>query len=235
MVDKMTYIISDIHGEYELFMRLLDSIKFSDSDALISCGDIIDKGQDSVRLLNFIANMSNARCINGNHEYDFLKYYWSLMRQSPSDFDYALKKLQEYFPCDGQLLGWDIIDWIESRPYFIEEKDYICVHAGAPLDNNGRILPLEKASTEQLVYDRAFKEPNLEIRDSKCVFFGHTPTSYLTGGESKILVYKRQGENGNKITNYYKVHLDLGTWLSDTVGVFCVETLQCIYYKNKDK
>ncbi len=37
----MTYLISDIHAEYDLFMRLLDRIKFSDSDVLISCGDPI--------------------------------------------------------------------------------------------------------------------------------------------------------------------------------------------------
>ena len=58
----MTYVISDIHAEYDLFMRLLDRIKFSDSDVLISCGDIIEKGNDSVRLLKFVKNMPNARC-----------------------------------------------------------------------------------------------------------------------------------------------------------------------------
>ena len=88
----MIYVVSDIHARYDLFRRLLDRIKFSNSDTLISCGDIIDKGKDSVRLLKFIKNMPNARCINGNHEYTFLKYYWGLMRESPNDFDFVLKK-----------------------------------------------------------------------------------------------------------------------------------------------
>ena len=43
----MIYVVSDIHARYDLFRRLLDRIKFSNSDTLISCGDIIDKGKDS--------------------------------------------------------------------------------------------------------------------------------------------------------------------------------------------
>lgn len=230
----MIYCVSDIHGEYDLFRRMLDSIKFSDSDILISCGDVIDKGQNSVRILKFIANMPNARCINGNHEYTFLKYYWGLMRQSPNDFDYILKKLQEYFPDDGCLLDWDIVDWVESRPYFIEEKDFICVHAGVPLDGNNRVLPLNQATREQLVYDRNFKEPNLEVKDSKCVLFGHTPTSaLLLNGQSKIIAYRRREaeRSSYKITDFYKIHLDTGTPINGVLGCFCIDTCNVFYVK----
>lgn len=229
----MIYCVSDIHGAYDKFRRLLDLIKFSDSDTLISCGDIIDKGQDSVRLLKFIASMPNARCINGNHEYTFLKYYWGLMKGSPDNFDLILKRLREYFPNDGNLLDWDIVDWIESRPFFIEENDYICVHAGVPLDENNRLLPLEKATREQLVYDRNFKNPDLEIKDSKCVLFGHTPTSYILNGESKIIAYRRREaqRNSYKITDFYKIHLDTGTWLDGVLGCFCIDNCSVYYVK----
>lgn len=226
----MIYILSDIHGEYGLLGRMLDLIKFSDGDTLISCGDIIDKGQDSVRLLKFMAGMPNARCINGNHEYDFLKLYWGLMRQSPSDFDYVLKELQRYFPYDGALLDWNTVDWLENSPYYIEEKDFICVHAGAPLDKDNKLLPLENATREQLVYDRNFKSPNLEVKESKCVFFGHTPTSYILNGQSKIIAYRR-GEGGDKVSDFYKIHLDTGTWLNGVLGCFCVDTCRTFYLK----
>ena len=229
----MTYCVSDVHGEYELFLKLLGKISFSPEDTLISCGDIIDKGKDSVRLLKYIMNMPNARCINGNHEYAFLKYYWAMMRQSPDDFDCVLKKLREYFQGDGHLLDWECVDWIESRPYYIEEKDFICVHASAPLDDNNRVLPLERASVERLVYDRRFYEPQLEVKDSKCVFFGHTPTCYITGGESAIIAYRRKnaGREDNTIREYYKIHLDTGTWLGGVLGCFCVETCKSFYVK----
>ena len=229
----MTYCVADIHAEYELFLKLLDKIKFSYSDRIIVCGDVIDKGSDSVKLLQFISKMPNAEVICGNHEYTFLKYYWGLMRESPDNFDYILKKLQDYFPNDGHLLDWDIVDWLETRPYYIEEDEFICVHAGIPVDGNNKILPVERATREQLVYDRNFKSPNLEIKDSKCVLFGHTPTSYILNDESKIIAYRRDStkQGNHKITDFYKIHLDTGTWLDGVLGCFCIENCTADYVK----
>ena len=229
----MTYIISDIHGEYELFLRLLDKIGFSKTDTLYICGDIIEKGKHSVKLANYICRMPNVRCIVGNHEYAFLKYYWGLMQSSPDDFDGVLKKLQTYFPDDGDLLDWELIDWLEALPYYIEEPAFICVHAGVPLDGQGRMLPLAQATPAQLVYDRNFKEPDTEVIGGKCVFFGHTPTNAITHGASRVLAYKRAGTRGDNIADYYKVHLDLGTWMSGLLAAFCVETCQVIYVQRE--
>ena len=215
-------------------MALLDKINFTPGDTLFICGDIIDKGKNSIKLAKLISQMPNAKCIAGNHEYDFLKYYWGLMRNSPSDFDAVLRQLQQYFPDDGDMLSWELVDWFETLPFYIEEDDFICVHAGVPLDNDGRIVPLEKATPEQLVYDREFKERDVEVKGGKCVFFGHTPTSYLTQGDGKILAYLRPQQKGNSIYDYYKVHLDLGSWMSGTLGCFCIETCECIYVTVKN-
>ena len=34
-----TYVVSDIHGEYDAFMEILDKIHFSDQDILYVMGD----------------------------------------------------------------------------------------------------------------------------------------------------------------------------------------------------
>lgn len=44
----MTYFVSDIHGEYDLFLKLLDKLRFSDSDTMYVLGDIIDKGSSCI-------------------------------------------------------------------------------------------------------------------------------------------------------------------------------------------
>ena len=230
----MTYIVSDVHGEYELFLRLIDKLKFSPDDTLYVCGDIVEKGKHSIRLANYISRMPNAKPIIGNHEYAFLKYYWGLMQSSPDDFDGVLKKLQAYFPDDGALLSWELVDWFEGLPYYIEEPEFICVHAGVPLDGQGRILPLDEATPEQLVYDRRFKEPDTQVVGGKCVFFGHTPTSAVTRGRAQILAYKREGARGDSVSDYYKVHLDLGSWMSGMVGAFCVESCRAIYVNRNE-
>lgn len=228
----MTYCISDIHGEYELFARLLEKINYSNSDCLIVCGDFIDKGTASVRLAKTIFDLPNARCIMGNHEYLFLKFYQSQMQTDTTDFDAVLAKLQAYFEEDGHLLDWSVVDAIADLPYYIEEEQFVCVHAGVPMDADGRLIPLEKATPEELVYDRRFQGVTVLPKESKCVFFGHTPTTYIAK-EPKILAYPKRGIAFDKqnIAHYAKIHLDTGTPLSGVLGCFCVDTCKAFYVK----
>lgn len=227
----MRYVVSDIHGEYTLFKRLLQKLDFSDRDEMIVCGDIIDKGESSVALAQYISSLPNVRCIVGNHEYAFLQYYHSLLEASPNDFDAVLKQLQAYFPEDGHLLDWDLVDYLEGLPAYIEEADFICVHAGIPLDPSRRLLPLSEVSVERLVNDRKFKDPAVLPKDEKCVFFGHTQTDCICG-ESKILGYRRNSRvPAASIRDYYKIHLDTGSWSNGVLGCFCIDTLKAVYVK----
>ena len=213
-------------------MRLLEKIKYSSTDRLIVCGDFIDKGTASVRLAKALFSLPNVYCIMGNHEYMFFQFYRSRMHSTILDFDTILKQLQAYFPEDGHLLDWKTIDMLVDLPYYIEEKDFVCVHAGAPMNEAGKVLPLSEASPEELLYDRRFKKPNVLPKNSKCVLFGHTPTAYIIN-EPKILAYPKQKRIIDKknITNYCKVHLDTGTSMSGVLGCFCVENCQAFYVK----
>lgn len=225
-----TYCISDIHGEYDLFMRLLERIKYSDSDRLIVCGDFIDKGGNSIRLAKTIFDLPHSQCIMGNHEYMFFKTYCAMTSSDMQDFDVVFQKLQQYFPDDGHLLDWDVVDRLLELPYYVEEKEFVCVHAGIPLDNRGRLCPLTEVLREEFVYDRRFKEPNVLPKESKCVFFGHTPTTYL-GFAPKILTYPRYENkpDSRHISDYYKIQLDTGASKTGVLGCFCVDDCQSVY------
>ena len=227
----MIYCVSDIHGEYELFKRLVERIGFSADDHMYICGDIIDKGQSSIKLARYIVSFPNIHCIIGNHELAFLNYYHSILRTSPEDFDEVLKKLREYFPEDGHLLDWDLVDWLDALPAYIEEEDFICVHAGVPISSDLQILPLAEASVEELVYDRRFKDPKVIHESPKCVLFGHTQTNCVCG-ENKILGYRRAGRAApESIVDFYKIHLDTGAWSDGVLGCFCMDTLKTVYVK----
>lgn len=227
----MLYICSDLHAEYDLFTKLLEKIGFSDKDRMIVCGDIIDKGKDSVRLAKRIFSMPNVECIMGNHEYAFLKLYRARLSDSPNNFDSLLAELRGYFPEDGHLLDWETVDRLDSLPLYIEEEDFICVHSGLPLDKDGKILPLENATAEQLVYDRRFKNADAFHTDKKCVFFGHTQTDCVYE-KPIILGYLHDGsKKPEKLTDFYKIHLDTGTWSNGVMSCFCVDTLKAYYVK----
>ena len=227
----MLYVTTDIHGEYDLFQKLLGKIKFSDSDSMIICGDMVDKGPNSVQLAKFVFNSPNIRCVMGNHEFAFLKYCEALMGRTSKRFDGALEMLQNYFQGDGELLDWETIESFKRMPLFIETDEYICVHAGVPLDEKGYCLPLQYVATEQLVYDRSFKEPYVLPKTEKCILFGHTPTNCVSG-ENKILKYPRI-DNPQKITDYYKIHLDMGTMSSGIIGCICKETFEEFYVEKE--
>ena len=228
----MRYCISDIHGEYDLFLTLLDEIKFSDDDTLIVSGDIIDKGEQSVKLANFIFSLENSICLKGNHEYDFLKKYHALASKDNADFDLILKQLQEYFPYDGHLLDWDTVDNFDAMLNYYDGGSFLCVHAGVPLDSDGKAVALDSVMTEHFVYDRTMKEPNTFVNDKKCILFGHTPTCY-TGGDFRIIKYPRRPEllNSRDISDFSRIHHDTGVYLTDVLGCICIDTCECFYVK----
>ena len=118
---ERTIIIGDIHGCLDEFKELLKKVKYnSASDRLILTGDLISKGPYSFETLQ-LARTLNAEVVTGNHELAFLLYLKNKKR--PYKSFYALK--QRMLP---QLEEW--IHWLENLPLYIEEDDFIVVHAG---------------------------------------------------------------------------------------------------------
>ena len=64
----MIYCMADLHGERNLFLRMLEQIRFSDGDHLYILGDVIDRGAGGVELLEQIMETHNMTMLLGNHE-----------------------------------------------------------------------------------------------------------------------------------------------------------------------
>ena len=56
-----TYVTSDIHGEYDLFIRLLEKIQLKDKDTLYVLGDVVDRGPHPIKTLLKLMEMPNDR------------------------------------------------------------------------------------------------------------------------------------------------------------------------------
>lgn len=61
--------MSDLHGCYDRFLQMLELINYSENDNLIIVGDIVDRGTDSVKLLQDLMTRKNTRLLMGNHEW----------------------------------------------------------------------------------------------------------------------------------------------------------------------
>ena len=63
------YVVGDVHGQLDMLQRLLRAVGFDRRlDRLFSLGDLIDRGPDSERLLQWFHTEPALHCIRGNHE-----------------------------------------------------------------------------------------------------------------------------------------------------------------------
>ena len=62
------YCASDIHGDYERYLKLLEAIEFSRRDTLYIIGDVIDRHPNGVSILQHIMAHGNIQLLMGNHE-----------------------------------------------------------------------------------------------------------------------------------------------------------------------
>jgi serine/threonine protein phosphatase 1 len=69
------YVVGDLHGCYDLLERLLIAVDFDKThDRLFSVGDMIDRGPDSLRCLQLLAEPWFF-AVQGNHELMMLNFF----------------------------------------------------------------------------------------------------------------------------------------------------------------
>lgn len=128
------FAIADVHGCYETAMKLLSILPIETGDKIVFLGDYIDRGPDSVKMLQFIEKNIGGSYkggtlvfLKGNHE-DIYENQMSLGvmdiwmsnggRQTIQSFQKEKKSFLKYLPliCD--------------LPVYHETGKYIFVHAG---------------------------------------------------------------------------------------------------------
>ncbi len=76
-----TYVIADIHGHYDAYLEALAFIGFSEKDTLYIIGDVLNRGSQSIPLLQDIIKRKNVVLIKGNHELMMIPIFNDLMFQ----------------------------------------------------------------------------------------------------------------------------------------------------------
>ena len=85
------FVVSDIHSFYSELKKALDIAGFNKRNkdhTLIVCGDIFDRGSETVELYKFLTSIPKKRCIliKGNHE---LLYKKLLEKKLPESYDFS--------------------------------------------------------------------------------------------------------------------------------------------------
>ena len=216
------FVISDLHGQYDLFLKLLEKINLKREDLLVIMGDICDRGEKSYEIYMKCMKMMklgyNLKFILGNHEdmlledleNDYpLRYEteFSIYRNSKY---FNKKSMEEWYKENFfKEIKW-LVKWLKNCPLIISGNESIFVHAGLDLQTK-----LEKQERETVLWTREEfwidEESVLEEYRSKNIYFGHTPN-----------INGRISEKTDKI------------WDIDC-GAFFTHFLGCVEVKSKEK
>jgi len=205
----MTYVMSDLHGQYQKYLQMLDMIHFSDNDDLYILGDVVDRGPQSAELLQDMSMRMNVFPILGNHDMTAVLLLKKLCVEITEDnysnqLNPEILKILAMWQMDGGQATLDgfkklsvdereaLIEYLEEfAPYETVEiagNMFILVHGGIPYEK--RKLPLSKQSVHELVIER----PDYSKRyyNNTYLVTGHTPTINI-GEEYKGRIYKANG------------------------------------------
>lgn len=167
------FVVSDIHGCLQTFIALLEKIDLKNDDQLFLLGDYIDRGPDSVGLVDFLIELNrnpNIFLLRGNHEEELL-----LMEEygikSLIESNLTKEKLEDFYNSD-LLLVPKYKDFFDSLIYFIELDEYFLVHAGFDFDLE---KPFEDISSMLEIRNWRYDE---NLAKNKTIIFGHSPKEF---------------------------------------------------------
>ncbi len=199
---KKTYIIGDVHGEFDTLMKLVD--KLPQNAEIIFVGDLIDRGTKSCEVIEFIRK-NNYACVLGNHEQFMIDYGTSFTKTYPNStnpsflhswynnggdatlFSYGLLKYdkKEGMQCVENAKKMkqfqDDIEWLKTLPLYIElphsinNKLVVVTHAScADVWHHHDNLDSHETFREYALWNRKDPKNDSEIFN----IFGHTPVEF---------------------------------------------------------
>lgn len=197
----MVYVMSDIHGEYDKFIKMLELINFSKKDILYILGDVVDRGKFPIKTLLHIMENRNMNMILGNHE-EFMLDYFSRNKNIPTDYMIYEQQFYETWFSNGgvetcrDLRNYreqfdNIIDCLKSLPLtktlLVNGDIFTIAHANLEIVD-GEISPNQ--IRDVILWERRNPSINQTLKKNNYLITGHTPTYNLNAGKSTKIFKK---------------------------------------------
>jgi serine/threonine protein phosphatase 1 len=239
--------MSDLHGEYNLYLKMLEKIKFSEEDLLYILGDVIDRGDSGMKILKDMMLRPNVIPIIGNHEYMALSCISWLQREITEESikridENILRGLSEWMNVGGSVSmsefrklsmeeKEDIKEYLSDFDLYntvkVNGKTFILVHAG-----------LDNFSEDREIYDYKLSEMIFNKPDYERVYFkdkylvtGHTPTRIIHAEQMGISLEEmdqREYDDTIFIKNNH-IAIDCAASYGGNLGCICLDTMEEFY------
>ncbi len=231
-----SYVISDIHGEYDLFEDLLDLIGLKDEDTLYILGDVLDRGPNPIKAMLRIMDMPNAVFIAGNHEAMSLGSLPFLCREYTNKMVQMIDVETVFSVIEWMQNGASptieefkdlpiserkrIVDYIQNAKLYVETEaggyKYLLVHSG--LGNFSPDKRMEDYTVDDLVWERA--DYDTQYFDDVFVVSGHTPTQAIPQCEEGGYIFRKNNH----------IAIDCGAcFAGGRLAAFCLDTQEEFY------
>ncbi len=222
----MKYVVSDIHGEFEKYQKIFKAIDFKDGDTLYVLGDVVDRGENSIKILQDMMKRPNVKPLIGNHEYMALTCLKMLSKEN-TDKELLNSYFESWFRNGGKSTfnefnelskkdQKEIIDYLGEFELYEEiecgGRKFILVHGG--LRNFDEDTPLDEYGIYDLIFTRTDYE-KVYFKD-KFLVTGHTPTKLIWGKDE---VYKKNNH----------IAIDCGSVYGGKLAVYCLDNAREVY------
>lgn len=189
-----TLIVGDIHGCREELEDLLESAGWESDDQLVSVGDLVAKGPDSLGVIRLFTELGGL-AVRGNHDEHCLSWWRAKTAGEP------LPALKPAHRGVVDALGEAEWRWLSALPLWIELRDpeALVVHAGLLPD-----VPLE----EQEPYDLMNMRSILDDGSASRSYEEGTPWASLWPGP-RLVVFGHDAVRGVQM-HPHAIGLDSG-------------------------
>ncbi|GJM06529.1 MAG: bis(5'-nucleosyl)-tetraphosphatase, symmetrical [marine bacterium B5-7] len=116
------YVIGDVQGCFDPLQRLLAACEFEQNkDTLWFAGDLVNRGPDSLKVLQFVRSLPKVVTVLGNHDLHMLAVCKGVREMTEED---TFQDVMESDEKDA------LCDWLRQQPLLHHQKQWTLVHAG---------------------------------------------------------------------------------------------------------
>lgn len=225
----MIYVMSDIHGCKDEYLKALKTINLRDQDTLYVLGDVVDRGSDGIEILQDMMMRPNIIPLIGNHD------YMALLMLSKLNVAITEENVDNYLTTEDMtsFVNWlsdggnptieafrrlsrddkdAVLEYLEEFSLYEEVtaggRDYILVHGGLEPFVPGKDLE------DYELYEMIFEAPDYSkvYFEDKILVTGHRPTLTLEGEDKGKILCKNN-----------HIAIDCGCVYGGKLGVMCLD------------